>query len=142
LSAGDGDGNCEVTEDAVVGTRFDNVVRLSTFTLGVDMSKIRGGNAGDSDGRFHGTDQSQSSGLVGGTPTVAAGTGSQHFSVNVGSATDCVLVAFDEERRGTFADDGTVAFEVKRATGSSGVVGASGEAFEAVELGDVNRVNV
>ncbi len=91
---------------------------------------------------LHGSDKPQPCGFIRNAFSVAAGTGAQNFGVNVGTTANRVLVAFDDERSGTFADYGTITFEVERTTGPSRVVGTSRQAFEAVKLGDINRVNV
>ena len=53
-----------------------------------------------------------------------------------------MFVPLDNERRRAFADDGSITSHVKRSAGVFRIVVSVREAFEQVELGQVDRVNV
>ena len=111
----DGDFQREITEDTVVSPRLHDVVRLRAFALCVDVAKILRGNAGGTDGGFHGSDKPQPGGFICHATAIAASAGTQHFRVDLCTTADGVFVALHDERRGAFTDNGAIAFEIEGA---------------------------
>ena len=93
-------------------------------------------------GRFHRPHKSQTGSLIRPTTSIAARTSAKYLRVDLSTTCNSVFIAFHHERCGTFSNHGTFAFEVKWSAGPLRIVRSPRQAFKAVELCNVHRMNV
>jgi hypothetical protein len=79
-------------------------------------------NTSSTNARFDRSNESQSGSFVCGTSPVTTRSYADNFRVDICSTSNCMLIAFHDERRCAFANDGSIALKIEGATGSGGIV--------------------